>query len=150
MDKKSKEQFQEWFLEKAKQKKEKHEQEEIERKNAQQQNLIKKSASEQAYEEWLNRTKEKTPRRRHTYGYSGGNLLSYYDLTSTPPPSYVNPLPWVSPTAWNTNDFELASYSSPPLLWRDVHNREKPQSKSKKKMQRGPSKRSSVDQRWYS
>lgn len=48
-----------------------------------------------AFKQWLKKH-HNWHREHYSYAYSGGIVVTYYDLTSSPPPSFFNPEPWVS------------------------------------------------------
>lgn len=47
------------------------------------------------FKQWLKKH-QNCYREHYSYAYSGGIVVSYYDLTSSPRPSFFNPEPWIS------------------------------------------------------
>ncbi|CAH8574227.1 unnamed protein product [Heterobilharzia americana] len=57
----------------------------------------RKEASAVAYTQWLKTVGSKKLPPYYSHGYSDGKLIDYYDRTANPPPSFINPNPWISP-----------------------------------------------------
>ncbi|KAK4468295.1 hypothetical protein MN116_008446 [Schistosoma mekongi] len=66
--------------------------------NKQLTNQSRKEASIAAYSHWLKSVGRKRSISCYSHGYSDGKLIDYYDRTANPPPSFVNPNPWINPT----------------------------------------------------
>ena len=136
MEAKAQEKYEEWTRSKKKENKEKQRNTKEEKLKANRQYVNKICESEIAYKQWLTKAKKKK-NNRNTYAYSGGSLFSYYDMGCTPPPSYVNPNPWVDFVATDYKPSDIDKFSSPPLMWKDIDKRERPltnNSKQKKKV----------------
>ena len=96
-------------------------QEKIAQRQAEDEKMNKCMQSDIVYKNWLSKAKKKELHSRFSYGYLDGSLFSYYDMTSTPTPSFTNPMPWVD------TDYEKEKadfYCSPPMLWKDVEVRQ--------------------------
>nr|CAH8860071.1 unnamed protein product [Trichobilharzia regenti] len=61
-------------------------------------NRSRQEASNAAYMEWLKANGNKKCLQYYSHGYSDGKLIDYYDRTANPPPSFINPNPWINPT----------------------------------------------------
>ncbi|CAH8862829.1 unnamed protein product [Trichobilharzia szidati] len=60
-------------------------------------NRSRQEASAAAYTQWLKMNGNKKCLQYYSHGYSDGKLIDYYDRTANPPPSFVNPNPWINP-----------------------------------------------------
>lgn len=120
--------------EKAKKRKLRQEKQAIE-----QEKINKQEQAEKAYKTWLRKSRKVgTP---HSQAING-SLLQYLhkDKPAAASPSYINPIPWVVGTSFdepaNARAKKLETYSSPPLLWKEIEhrdNRMRSEPKTKKK-----------------
>lgn len=148
LEKKSRERYEKWRQEVKERDKEKRDQNKIEEQTRQKEILNKKLASEEAYREWLKKSKKKKRPSRNTYGYSEGSLFSYYDMGSTPPPSYMNPMPWVANVTNSAKDkknLRQREFSSPPMLWKEIEERKGKQNRNYSKQKHVVSKHSCIN-----
>ena len=136
--------YDEWIRRKLEEERKHQIQKEEEKQKANEQYRQKLSSSQEAYKQWLKKSKKQRS-HRNTYAYSGGSLFTYYDMGCTPPPEFVNPVPWVDCERTNyDNSIDTSKFSSPPLLWKDVAKRESPR-KRKTKQRKIATKHSCVD-----
>lgn len=85
----------------------------------------RKEQSREAYEEWLNKAKSHQKSINNHFGYLSGKVTGYYDWTCYPMPLYNNPNPWVSPKIKRYRGIPELQCPSPPLLFKELEEREK-------------------------
>lgn len=146
LEKKADENYRQWQVEKLKKEKEERKKKLEEKRKESEVTERKKSASQDSYKSWLEKSKNKRV-NRSTYGYTNGNLMSYYDMGCSPSPSFNNPIPWVGVAPNDTKKYSKHEpIISPPLLWKQVEERNNA-SKPKSKPKRGVTKHSCIDRK---
>lgn len=126
--------FNNWLQEKKTKQYEKKLKEEEDARMKKDQEVTRKMNNEEAYSKWIATAKEKAKPVHNSFGYTGGMLTGYYEWGSYPAPSYCNPIPWVPPkikrdsNRWKGKVEMLPA--SPPLLFRDIDNRQARQKKN--------------------
>ena len=121
MEVKAREKYAEWCNVKKEKEKLTQQKIRVQHDAAQKKKLEKELASTQAFQNWKKQHR-KQKSTRNSFGYSGGRLFCYYDMSSNQDPPYINPVPWVATTpAVASKDSE--QFQSPPLLWEDVERR---------------------------
>lgn len=88
--------FKQWKKEKKKLEDEKKKQIEMQEMDKLQQKNLEKNKNEEAFKKWKKNISSRSKCQNYKgYGYVGGVLISYYDASSSPIPSYYNPRPWI-------------------------------------------------------
>lgn len=125
--------FNNWLQEKKTKQYEKKLKEEEDARMKKDQEVTRKMNNEEAYSKWIAAAKEKAKPVHNSFGYTGGMLTGYYEWGSYPAPSYCNPIPWVPPKIKRDSNRRKGKVemlpASPPLLFRDIDNRQARQKK---------------------
>lgn len=125
--------FNNWLQEKKTKENEKKRKEEEFARIRKDQEVTRKMNNEEAYSQWIAEVKERPTPVYNSFGYTGGMLTGYYEWGSYPAPSYCNPIPWMPPKIKRNSNRRKGKVemqpASPPLLFRDIENREARQKK---------------------
>lgn len=125
--------FNNWLQEKKTKEYERKIKEEEHARITKDQEVTRKMNNEEAYSKWIAAVKEKPKPVYNSFGYTGGMLTGYYEWGSYPAPSYCNPIPWVPPKIKRDCNRRKGKVemqpASPPLLFRDIENRQARQKK---------------------
>lgn len=125
--------FNNWLQEKKTKENEKKRKEEEFARIRKDQEVTRKMNNEEAYSQWIAEVKERPTPVYNSFGYTGGMLTGYYEWGSYPAPSYCNPIPWIPPKIKRNSNRRKGKVemqpASPPLLFRDIENREARQKK---------------------
>ncbi|XP_071446167.1 coiled-coil domain-containing protein 34-like [Hetaerina americana] len=88
--------FEKWYLKKLQERKSQVQYNQQLQKYEELQKEMRRKKNEKAQIEWMNKAKQRPITPRITYAYVGDSVIGFYDSTSHPPPTYINPIPWQS------------------------------------------------------
>lgn len=86
--------YRKWLKTKLNKEKELKEKEEEKKKEDEARKLEKEKKCEETYKEWCKKATNRPKSSHSSFGYTSGKLTGYFDGSSYPAPTFVNPLPW--------------------------------------------------------
>ncbi|XP_066556881.1 coiled-coil domain-containing protein 34 [Amia ocellicauda] len=93
-EEKARQRYREWLKRKKREEVEKKQKEQEEASRREAELRERRQKAQEKFKEWLRNAKEKPRPASSSFGYCNGKLTGYYDGSSYPAPSFVNPIPW--------------------------------------------------------